>query len=487
MGQVLFKMLAGAVAALLGWAMWEPFLPKEIGATTWGQVEIKMVLTVGALIGLAVGGVNGLMQGSRGHALRGAGLGLVLGAIGASLGHSIGGATVGSLFPGVFQGAYALPIQIVARIMALTPIGLCLGLAIGAGGWTARRVFVGGLGGAIGGLASGASFDIIASALQPFMLALQGGTVTTLPGNIPAVQGEIGMPSRALTFLLLGGLIGLFVGVVDRVVRSAWVRLVLGRNEGREWVIDSANTFIGRSEMAQIPLFGDPNVAPNHACIVRRGSGYVIMDAGSPAGIIVNGQRVAEAPLFHGSTIQIASHRLVFLTKRGAVPAAGAEALRSQAAFAPGQPGYPAAYAPSAPTAAGPATMMPPQTNPTTMPAYAGPAPSTGAPTTAIPAHSPPSLTRWSLVALTGPLAGQRFDIQGPTEVGRESAGIGLSFDSSVSRRHATLAPGPTGLNLIDLGSTNGSFVNDQRTPNANLRPGDIVRFGITSFRVESA
>ncbi|MFQ3668948.1 MAG: hypothetical protein SNJ61_08690, partial [Fimbriimonadaceae bacterium] len=133
MGHVVFKMLAGALAALLGWAVWEPFLPKDIGATTWAEVESKMVLTVGALIGLAVGGVNGILQGSRGHAFRGAGLGLVLGAIGATLGHSIGGSIVNTLFPGAFHSAYPLPIKIVARIMALTPIGLCLGLAIGAG------------------------------------------------------------------------------------------------------------------------------------------------------------------------------------------------------------------------------------------------------------------------------------------------------------------------------------------------------------------
>lgn len=483
MGQVLFKMLAGAVAALVGWAVWEPFLPKEIGATTWGEVEVRMILTVGALVGLAVGGVNGLMQGSRAHALRGAGLGLVLGAVGASLGHSVGGTIVGTLFPGVFQGAYALPIQIVARIIALTPIGLCLGLAIGAGGWTARRIFVGGLGGAIGGVASGASFDIIGSALQPFMLALQGGTATTVAENVPAVQGEVGMPSRALTFLLLGGLIGLFVGVVDRVVRSAWVRLVLGRNEGREWVIDSANTFIGRSEMVQIPLFGDPNVAPNHACIVRRGPGYVIMDAGSPTGIVVNGQRVSEAPLFHGATIQIASHRLVFLTKRGAVPAMGGETLRSQAAFAPGQPGFPAAYAPTGPGVTNPAASNQPA--PTWGYGGTGTTPST--PTVAVAARGQPTLARWRLIALNGPLAGQRFDVPGPIDVGREASGIGLSFDASASRRHALLTPGPTGLTLTDLGSRNGTYVNDRRTPFADLKPGDIVRIGMTSFRIENA
>jgi len=43
-------------------------------------------------------------------------------------------------------------------------------------------------------------------------------------------------------------------------------------------------------------------------------------------------------------------------------------------------------------------------------------------------------------------LAGQRFPIFAPTEIGRDVPGIPVAFDTSMSRRHASLAPGPGGL-----------------------------------------
>jgi len=90
-----------------------------------------------------------------------------------------------------------------------------------------------------------------------------------------------------------------------------------------------------------------------------------------------------------------------------------------------------------------------------------------------------------ALVATDGPLAGQRYPITGLMEIGREAAGLALGFDSSVSRRHASVTPTPTGLILQDLGSTNGTFLNGQRTTSATIKPGDLVKIGGTTFRVE--
>jgi pSer/pThr/pTyr-binding forkhead associated (FHA) protein len=256
---------------------------------------------------------------------------------------------------------------------------------------------------------------------------------------------------------LVGGCVALFVGLVDRLMRSAWLRLRLGRNEGKEWPLDWAETYIGRNETAQVPLLGDPNVAPVHAVIRRHGGQYTVFDAGSPIGIAVNGQRVAQAVLLPGSVLQIGSFALEFLTKNAPHPARGPEAYPGQA--------YPMG---ASPVPVGVPASLPSANPPTIMSGAAHPAAATA-----------------TLTALDGPLAGQRFPLSAQVEVGRDSPIIPLAHDSQVSRRHAALSPAVGSVELRDLGSTNGTFVNGARATTATLRPGDTVRFGGSSFRVD--
>jgi cytochrome P450 / NADPH-cytochrome P450 reductase len=55
--------------------------------------------------------------------------------------------------------------------------------------------------------------------------------------------------------------------------------------------------------------------------------------------------------------------------------------------------------------------------------------------------------------------------------------------DPSVSGHHAELRTAPDGCRIVDLGSMNGTFVNDQRVAAAiALHDGDVVRFGATFF-----
>src|SRR5438105_3574013 len=131
MGQLLLKMLVGAVAALAIWMLFEPFAP-PFASPNWPAWELKFVLCLGMAIGLAVGALNGWIQGSRIHFLRGAGLGLLFGGIGAPLGYQIGGGLCTSMFGGgVFiSPEYTMATKTLARIIALTPIGIFLGAAI---------------------------------------------------------------------------------------------------------------------------------------------------------------------------------------------------------------------------------------------------------------------------------------------------------------------------------------------------------------------
>ncbi|MGD0651360.1 MAG: FHA domain-containing protein [Verrucomicrobiia bacterium] len=70
--------------------------------------------------------------------------------------------------------------------------------------------------------------------------------------------------------------------------------------------------------------------------------------------------------------------------------------------------------------------------------------------------------------------------------VGREDDNAILLDDTFVSRHHAVLVRNGGDYVLRDLGSSNGSFVNDQPAKETPLKPGDRVRFGGTEFLYES-
>ena len=90
-----------------------------------------------------------------------------------------------------------------------------------------------------------------------------------------------------------------------------------------------------------------------------------------------------------------------------------------------------------------------------------------------------------TLIVKSGPLAGQRFEVEGELVIGREDADITIG-DPQISRRHAVVRPSATGLEIEDAGSSNGTFVNGDRISGGReLAGGDSVRVGQTELDVE--
>jgi hypothetical protein len=88
------------------------------------------------------------------------------------------------------------------------------------------------------------------------------------------------------------------------------------------------------------------------------------------------------------------------------------------------------------------------------------------------------------LVISEGPGAGERIEVDGELVLGR--AGDFGAEDEELSRRHAVLRAGSDGLEVEDLGSLNGTFVNGRKIDRTTqLHGGDLVRVGRTVLKVE--
>jgi hypothetical protein len=90
-----------------------------------------------------------------------------------------------------------------------------------------------------------------------------------------------------------------------------------------------------------------------------------------------------------------------------------------------------------------------------------------------------------SLRVMSGPLTGTTVEIKSELVIGRQDAGLTLD-DDEVSRRHACVRRVGGALEIEDLGSSNGTFVDGARIAGPTLLGGGArVRVGATELVVQ--
>jgi pSer/pThr/pTyr-binding forkhead associated (FHA) protein len=95
-----------------------------------------------------------------------------------------------------------------------------------------------------------------------------------------------------------------------------------------------------------------------------------------------------------------------------------------------------------------------------------------------------PALPRYVLRCVSGAGLGRSYPLLGATTVGR-AVECALQVEApGLSRQHARLMPLEDGVRVEDLGSTNGTFVNDHRIDSALARSGDEIGFDNVRFRL---
>ena len=484
--KVIMSFLAGLFSAALAWVVVDfngvHRISLSSGATVLQMFREQAFLgaVFGVFLGIAIAGVNGISSGSGQQLRRNVAWGALVG-----LGGGIMGLYVGQAFFGVL---YKDPKQ-AASLSMLGPLVFIWDVAVRAIGWAFIGLFVG----MVQGLPSRSSQSMKHGAIGGLIGGFLGGSLFEIvPYLLPATTHDPSVISRGVGMTVTGASIGFFVGLVENLLKQAWVRVVMGRNEGKEYIISKPRTTIGRDELSDIPLFGDRNIATTHAVIDFQNGRRVLQDAGSPIGSSVNGQRVTAQALKDGDVIQVGSMSLEFHEKAtmSRIPAPVDQPKQSVkipdmagicsfcgtkkdasgrcACSVGGQTADPGLQQPPMPTIQ--------QSTPMSQPTMGMPA-----------APSPGSGPR--LVGLAGPYAGQAFQLSpdGPTSVGREPGrDMQISADTTVSRRHARVENEGGMFVVYDEGSSNGTSVNGARISRQPISPGDVVEFGSSAFRFES-
>ena len=90
------------------------------------------------------------------------------------------------------------------------------------------------------------------------------------------------------------------------------------------------------------------------------------------------------------------------------------------------------------------------------------------------------------LTVLDGPLKGQRVALDQPvTRIGRRDGNDWVLQDGSVSGAHCEIEKSEAGFNLRDLGSTNGTKVNNEPIKEKLLFRNDIILMGEIPIMIE--
>lgn len=279
---VYYSALIGGWAALAGWMLAEILFFRHGGSI--GRLGVAAIgAIVGGAIGAGLGLVASIANGQRLHFARRSAPGLLGGALGGGLGSLLGD----------FLYAHDLP-----RALGWMVMGLAIGLSDGIYERSASKLRNGLIGGGLGGLLGGSLFD-------PIQRWIEHGS---------------GMSSRATAFVILGIAIGVMIGLVQVVLKEAWLTVLDGYRAGRQLILSQPVAALGRGDHLALPFLGPLNrdLESEHVKLTRQPSGaYVVEDNRTRLGTRLNNQPLlGPTVLKDGDVIKLGSNFVRFNERR---------------------------------------------------------------------------------------------------------------------------------------------------------------------------
>lgn len=248
-----------------------------------------IALGLGLFLGIGEGVFYGSKEKAVKYALMGAGISIALG--------FISGYIAQALYSNMMaEEAATTAAASFIRGIGWSIMGLGVGLAVGLIKPNGRRILFCSLGGLGGGFIGGFLFNYVVNSLR-------------------LGEYDTGTMGRAVAIVIMGLLIGLGIGLLEQAAKQAWLKVVRGEFEGKEYLVFAGTTSIGNNGKNTIVLFKDKLVGPNHCDIVLEGGRYVLVDKGTPMGTTVNGMRVDRHTLRKGDAIAVGNSVLIFNTR----------------------------------------------------------------------------------------------------------------------------------------------------------------------------
>jgi hypothetical protein len=179
------------------------------------------------------------------------------------------------------------------RSAAWACLGAALGLGLNLVRSTRPQLRNSVIGGALGGAFGGLFFDPID----------RWGPASAFAGS------EL---SRLIGLLVVGLSIGIFVALIERLARDAWLRVRTGPLAGKSFILYKTPTVIGSDPACDVYLYKDAELDARHASLHRVGTVYEIEDMGSRHGTKVGGTASRRRRLVSGDQIIVGNTILDF-------------------------------------------------------------------------------------------------------------------------------------------------------------------------------
>jgi hypothetical protein len=236
------------------------------------------------------GSLEGIVVSSRAKALGGLGFGALYGAAAGAL-----GAFAGQLF--LFVAGDALfktsaarmgPALAVSNGLAWALLGVAIALTEGIRSRSGRKLIVGLLGGAVGGMIGGAALS---------------GLSYASPGNGLALFAGLA---------LFGLSISAAYAAFENRFSSGTLRLLNGPLKDKEYPIVSRRLTIGSDDACDVVLKGYPGVEPLHASLNAGKAGPSLLAEKAGARVLVNDEPLKERALRPEDVIAIGKAKFIY-------------------------------------------------------------------------------------------------------------------------------------------------------------------------------